>query len=252
MYDVLGMIVGFAGVYAPRYWAYCDGQQVSAASDPAYVKLVGDTFGGDGANNAATPNLANFPTRNKAPVRKIINVNGSFFPYVYYSTMASVLQAVAPQRMTEGGNWLECMGQSLDAGSNRQLYSVVQNLYGGQPGQTFDIPDVSPDPTLDGSRSFEYLMCAKGAYPGTSATYAFVGQVQYSASLLLSDGWARCNGSERLVSQSLPLFNVIGSRYGGDGRTTFNLPNLLPVPSKNGGILYPIICTDGIYPPYPE
>lgn len=250
MYNFLGMIVGFAGNFAPRDWAYCDGQQVSSDSEPAYVELVGDSFGGDGVNTAATPNLANFPSTDRLPVRKIINLNGSFLPALYYSTMAMVLEAVAPVRMTQGGLWLECMGQSLEVDSNPPLYSQLQNYYGGRPGETFNLPDLSPDQTLDGNRSFEYLLSAKGSYPGTSLPYAFIGQVQYSATVHPPLGWTICNGTELSISRYSTLFSILGIRYGGDGRTSFALPNIQPIRSSNGAILNPLICVEGIYPPH--
>jgi microcystin-dependent protein len=45
-------------------------------------------------------------------------------------------------------------------------------------------------------------------------------------------GWAFCNGALLAISQNEVLFNLIGTTYGGDGQTTFALPNLqsrLPV-----------------------
>lgn len=39
-------------------------------------------------------------------------------------------------------------------------------------------------------------------------------------------GWALCNGQALSVQQYTALFSIIGTTYGGDGRTTFNLPNL--------------------------
>ena len=39
--------------------------------------------------------------------------------------------------------------------------------------------------------------------------------------------WAFCNGALIAISQNEALFNLIGTTYGGDGQTTFALPNLL-------------------------
>jgi microcystin-dependent protein len=39
-------------------------------------------------------------------------------------------------------------------------------------------------------------------------------------------GWARCDGSLLSISQYTALFSLIGTTYGGDGRTTFALPDL--------------------------
>ena len=39
-------------------------------------------------------------------------------------------------------------------------------------------------------------------------------------------GWALCNGQVLPISQNTALFSLLGTTYGGDGRTTFALPNL--------------------------
>lgn len=39
-------------------------------------------------------------------------------------------------------------------------------------------------------------------------------------------GWAMCNGQLLPISQNTALFSLIGTFYGGDGRSTFGLPNL--------------------------
>jgi microcystin-dependent protein len=39
-------------------------------------------------------------------------------------------------------------------------------------------------------------------------------------------GWALCNGQLLQIGQNQALFSILGTTYGGDGRTTFGLPNL--------------------------
>ena len=39
-------------------------------------------------------------------------------------------------------------------------------------------------------------------------------------------GWAQCNGQLLPINQNQALFSLLGTTYGGDGRTTFGLPNL--------------------------
>ncbi|MEI9863752.1 MAG: tail fiber protein [Limisphaerales bacterium] len=40
------------------------------------------------------------------------------------------------------------------------------------------------------------------------------------------NGWAMCNGQILPISQNTALFSLLGTTYGGDGRSTFALPNL--------------------------
>ncbi len=39
-------------------------------------------------------------------------------------------------------------------------------------------------------------------------------------------GWALCNGQLMPINQNQPLFSLLGTTYGGDGRVNFGLPNL--------------------------
>ena len=54
----------------------------------------------------------------------------------------------------------------------------------------------------------------------------FVGEIQIFAGNFAPDGWAFCDGSIMSISQNTVLFALIGTTYGGDGQTTFALPDL--------------------------
>jgi microcystin-dependent protein len=51
-------------------------------------------------------------------------------------------------------------------------------------------------------------------------------------------GWAECNGQVMPINQNQALFSLLGTAYGGDGRTTFRLPELRGrIPVHFGGEL---------------
>ncbi|CAM3941949.1 tail fiber protein [Cohnella lubricantis] len=54
----------------------------------------------------------------------------------------------------------------------------------------------------------------------------YVGEIRMFGGNFAPVGWLFCNGQELLVSQYETLFTLIGTTYGGDGQTTFALPNL--------------------------
>lgn len=54
----------------------------------------------------------------------------------------------------------------------------------------------------------------------------FVGQIMMFAGNFAPRGWAYCDGQLLAVSQNDALFSLLGTIYGGDGRTTFGLPDL--------------------------
>jgi microcystin-dependent protein len=52
----------FAGNFAPLYWAFCNGQLLPIAENEVLFQLIGTTYGGDGQNTFALPNLqSRFP-----------------------------------------------------------------------------------------------------------------------------------------------------------------------------------------------
>ncbi len=55
----------------------------------------------------------------------------------------------------------------------------------------------------------------------------FIGEIRIFPITFIPDGWLLCDGSLLLVQQYQPLAALLGSTYGGDGRTNFGLPNLL-------------------------
>jgi len=54
----------------------------------------------------------------------------------------------------------------------------------------------------------------------------FLGQVEIFAFDFPPKGWATCSGQLLLINQNQALFSLLGTNYGGDGRTTFGLPDL--------------------------
>lgn len=53
----VGEIRMFAGNFAPVGWALCQGQLVAISENPTLFQLIGTTYGGDGQNTFALPNL---------------------------------------------------------------------------------------------------------------------------------------------------------------------------------------------------
>ncbi|MEM7132602.1 MAG: tail fiber protein [Chloroflexota bacterium] len=75
----------------------------------------------------------------------------------------------------------------------------------------------------------------------------YLGQIQAFAFNYAPRGWAECNGQLLPIEQNQALYSLLGTRYGGDGRTTFALPNLQGSdPNVNV-----CIAVDGIFPSRP-
>ncbi len=55
---------------------------------------------------------------------------------------------------------------------------------------------------------------------------AYVGEIRLFGGNFAPVNWALCNGQALAISEYEALFVILGTTYGGDGVTTFNLPNL--------------------------
>lgn len=54
----------------------------------------------------------------------------------------------------------------------------------------------------------------------------FVAEIRIFAGNFAPTGWATCNGQLMPISQNTALFSLLGTFYGGDGKSTFALPNM--------------------------
>ncbi|NRA31257.1 MAG: phage tail protein [Parvularculaceae bacterium] len=53
----------------------------------------------------------------------------------------------------------------------------------------------------------------------------FIGEIRYFAGNFAPRGWAFCNGQLLSIASNTALFSILGTTYGGDGRSTFALPD---------------------------
>jgi microcystin-dependent protein len=54
----------------------------------------------------------------------------------------------------------------------------------------------------------------------------YLGEMAYFAGNFAPRGWAKCDGQILPISSNQALFSLLGTTYGGDGRTTFALPDM--------------------------
>ena len=76
-------------------------------------------------------------------------------------------------------------------------------------------------------------------------TQPFLGQIQPYGFGFAPRNWALCNGQILSIAQNTALFSLLGTMYGGNGQTTFALPDLRAVAPN--GLTYSI-CMEGIFP----
>lgn len=54
----------------------------------------------------------------------------------------------------------------------------------------------------------------------------YIGEIRILPFATAPDGWASCNGQRLSIRDNQALYSVIGTTYGGDGQTYFNLPDM--------------------------
>jgi microcystin-dependent protein len=109
-------------------------------------------------------------------------------------------------------------GQELSFLSNANL--PVSAGGGGQP-----IDNHEP------SLALNYLISIAGIFPsrdsgGVDPTQQYLGEVVAFAGTFAPRGWALAQGQILSIAQNQALFSLLGTQYGGDGHTTFALPDL--------------------------
>jgi microcystin-dependent protein len=68
----------------------------------------------------------------------------------------------------------------------------------------------------------------------------YVGEIRMFAGNFAPAGWMFCEGQQLPISENETLFQLIGTTYGGDGQSNFNLPDLrgrIPIHQGNGFVL---------------
>ena len=160
----------FAGNFAPRGWAFCNGQLLPISQNTALFSLIGTTYGGDGRTTTALPNLEGrapmHPGRGPGLTARRLGERGGVetvtlteaqMPAHHHSLMAT----------EEEGLFLTPQNQYLAAGST--IYSTVK---------TSEVPMASQAlPSTGGSQAhnnmqpyltMNFIIALVGLYPSRS------------------------------------------------------------------------------------
>lgn len=247
---ILGEIRIFAGNFAPRGWAFCDGSQLSISSYNALFAVIGTTYGGNGTSFFELPDL-----RGRVPV-------GMGSGYALGQSDGTERETLLAQQMPAhdhdvtglslavssalpstdaAGDAPQPDGDVVFAGGLRheRVYST------GTADTQLDAAALTVSPqevSLTGTSGtigngqahnnmapylgLNYIICVEGIFPG-EAVYdsSFLGEIKMFAFDKPLDNYARCDGSPISISSNDILFSLLGTTYGGDGVATFALPD---------------------------
>ncbi len=198
----------FAGNFAPRNSAFSSGQLLSISSNTALFSLVGTTYGGDGRTTFGLPDL-----RGRAAIgarrglgltnRRLGERVGEESLALTVGQMPSHVHSLPPSGFTTGS---EGGGQPHTEMQPSLALNYIIALQGVFPSRNI----VGEEDTAD---------ALLGAQP-------FIGEVSLFGGNFAPRDWAFCDGQLLSINLNQALFSLLGTTYGGDGRTTFALPDL--------------------------
>ena len=208
----IGEVGIFAGNFAPRGWTYCNGQLLQIASNTALFSLLGTTYGGDGRQTFGLPDLRG---------RTVIGQGNG--------------PGLTPQKLGQKGG-----GERVTLTTNQM--SVHDHAMAVDPleSPTDTTGAGLAHPNMQPTQALNYIIALQGLFPSRNipepdgeasdadqdASDPLLGEVKMFAGSFAPRGWAFCDGQLMQISQNQSLFSILGTTYGGDGRTTFALPDL--------------------------
>lgn len=181
MNGVIGQVKLFAGNFAPRTWAFCNGQLLAIASNTALFSIIGTTYGGDGRTTFALPDL-----RGRAPVsagtgpglstRKLGSRSGVEYaeltqlqiPSHNHAAAANINIPCYPANGTEDTpveNYL-----ANDAGRPNEFSDTADSYMAPFDNSVIlgNTGGSQPHPNLPPYLTMHYIICLQGIYPSRS------------------------------------------------------------------------------------
>ncbi|MBP1977892.1 phage tail protein [Cohnella thailandensis] len=229
----VGEIRVFAHGAVPAGWLPCNGQQLDVQTHYALFTILGTQFGGDGIKTFALPDLQGrvplCPSPSIAPgsaggseehALTIAEMPGHAHRLFAGTDTATVLPDEAA--------WGFSSSVSYRSESNTTMSRHALAVAGGNQAHS------NMQPYL----SLNYCVCERGIYPQAEGGFSddpFVGEIRLFAGTFAPYGWAFCDGQSMNIRDYMALASVIYVTYGGDGQTTFKLPDLRGYAPMNWG-----------------
>jgi|GEM_PF-51797 len=195
----------------------------------------------------------------------VIQVEGTFPTHKgpLPDTIGMVYPYAAPARGGVPAGFLPADGSLLNIADYQTLFVLIGNTYGGDGVSTFALPDLrnrmpigtgksdgpyielgqelgqaqisllnpnltadDPVSTLQPSLGMHYVISTEGNYKFVDSNSPMLGQVGLYAGQRVPDGWTLAHGQELPINGNQALFSLLRDAFGGNGTTTFALPDL--------------------------
>ena len=134
--------------------------------------------------------------------------------------------------------------EKMDINGKLKTNTLILN-YGGNPYEFLMKNTVAGEVGFrkaQGGQGLNYIICIAGSWPsegGPLVETPLLGEVQLFAGNFAPSGWALCQGQLMSITLNTALFSILGTSYGGNGITTFGLPDLRCCTAVGVGIASP-------------
>jgi microcystin-dependent protein len=219
----VGEIRLMASDHLPEEWASCDGQLLSRGEAFILWLLLGQTFGGDGMDQFALPDLRGRVPLRAAPThphaqaggKETVTLTVADLPGHTHALRASDSDGTRAEPM--GNVWARSEGRGFgDGAPDASMHAL--SLAAAGSGQAHE--NLMP---FLGLRS---IVSMNGrALEDTEVQDVYLGEIRLFASDQIPAGWVPCDGQLLPVSQNRPLFDLMGDKFGGSGGM-FAVPDL--------------------------
>lgn len=219
----------FAGNFAPAGWMLCDGQLLPISENETLFQLIGTTYGGDGESTFALPNLQSRVPLHQGNGFQLAETGGT--EEVTLTTQQLPVHNHAPLANTGAGNEPSPVGNNIWAAESvvNQYTTVTPVVQTGSPSMSLtggSQPHTNVQPYL----CINFIISLFGIFPsqsgGSGSAEPFLSELRLFSFGFAPGGWAMCNGQFLPINQNQGLFSLLGTTYGGNGQTTFALPDL--------------------------
>jgi microcystin-dependent protein len=211
----------FAFPWLPQGWRFCDGSTLSVHQHPILYQLIGNTFGGDD-DYFNLPDLRNKVIIGRGPEYPAFTMGGEETHELTVPEMPKHRhQAIASANGSDSATPKDHFWPS-DAGYVTQSNGNMSNQATEPAGSGIAHSNMSPYLAIN------YAMSLWGDYPDDTYRVQddFIGTIRAFPKKLRAGWWVPCDGTILLVETHRSLFLEIGATYGGNGETTFALPDL--------------------------
>jgi len=238
----VGQIAIFAFSFAPRGWAFCQGQLMAISQHTMLFSILGATYGGNGVSTFALPQLQGVPVGAGQAAR-----GGD---YMLGESGGEAAVPLTPQQLPAHGHAFNAVldkATSATPAGNQPAWSwaaqaqndTVLDFYSESANATTALASNAigtsgsgrPHNNLQPYLTLNFSIALQGVVPQRDgppppARAPFAGEISICAAGNPPAGWALCEGQLMQIAQNQMLFSLLGTTYGGDARTTFALPDL--------------------------